>query len=89
MGLLRRKDPVTTPHDGFFLILIADDTFFPAALRDKCEAEFVSRKDKENFVEYEFKEYKLYSVLLSFLENKLPGMAHGFAFRHSRDQDGI
>ncbi len=47
-----------TLHDCLFLTLNADNTFFPAALRDKCEAEFVSRKDKENFVEYEFKEYK-------------------------------
>lgn len=43
---------------GFVLTLTTDDTFFPTALRDKCEAEFVSRKDKENFVQYEFREYK-------------------------------
>ncbi len=58
MGLHRRKDSVTTLHDCFFLTLNADDSWFPTALRNKSEAEFASRKDKENFVEYEFKEYK-------------------------------
>ena len=75
-------------HGCFFLTLIADDTFFPAALRDKCEAEFVSRRDKESFVEYEFKEYKgsflsLYSFVLFSL--KLSGTAHGFALRPNLD----
>lgn len=45
-------------HYHSVLTLNTDDTFFPTALRDKSEAEFLSRKDKENFVEYEFKEYK-------------------------------
>jgi len=35
-----------------------DDVFFSNALRDKSEAELASRKEKENFVEYEFKVYK-------------------------------
>lgn len=35
-----------------------DDMWFSNSLRLQCEAEFAARKGKENFVEYEFKEYK-------------------------------
>ncbi|KAF9473996.1 dienelactone hydrolase endo-1,3,1,4-beta-D-glucanase [Pholiota conissans] len=48
-------------------ICAEDDMFFPDALRDQSEAEFASRKNKDNFVDYEFKIYK--------------GTAHGFASR--------
>ncbi|PPQ71948.1 hypothetical protein CVT25_002826 [Psilocybe cyanescens] len=44
-----------------------DDMWFSNSLRLQCEAEFAARKGKENFVEYEFKEYK--------------GTTHGFASR--------
>jgi dienelactone hydrolase len=71
VGLFRRKDQSRTLRTCFFLTLNADDTFFPDALKDKSEAEFASRKDKENFVEYEFKVYK--------------GTAHGFALRPNLD----
>ncbi|KAH9480066.1 Hydrolase tropI [Psilocybe cubensis] len=44
-----------------------EDMWFPDTLRSAAEAEFASRKGKDNFVEYEFKEYK--------------GTTHGFASR--------
>ncbi|KAF4623970.1 hypothetical protein D9613_002402 [Agrocybe pediades] len=43
------------------------DFTFSNDMRDKCEAEFASRKGKENFVDYEFKIWK--------------GTQHGFASR--------
>ncbi|KDR77601.1 hypothetical protein GALMADRAFT_245751 [Galerina marginata CBS 339.88] len=48
-------------------ICAEEDLFFPDTLRQQSEAVFAERKGKENFVEYEFKEYK--------------GTAHGFASR--------
>ncbi|KJA16308.1 hypothetical protein HYPSUDRAFT_71469 [Hypholoma sublateritium FD-334 SS-4] len=48
-------------------ICAEEDMYFPDSLRAQSEAEFAGRKDKPNFVEYEFKEYK--------------GTAHGFASR--------
>jgi len=35
-----------------------DDRFVPDPLRQESEAELASRKDKETFVDYEFKVYK-------------------------------
>jgi carboxymethylenebutenolidase len=37
---------------------MTDDAFFPDKLRDQSEAALAGRKDKPNFVEYEFKVYK-------------------------------
>lgn len=37
---------------------LLDDMVFPNSFRSECEAEFAARKGKENFVEYEFQEYK-------------------------------
>jgi len=44
-----------------------DDQWFPTDVQQKAEAIFAERKGKENFVEYEFKQWK--------------GTAHGFAAR--------
>jgi len=44
-----------------------DDMSFKKPLRDQAEAAFAARKDKPDFVEYEFRDYK--------------GTAHGFAAR--------
>jgi len=44
-----------------------EDNAFPHQMRVDCEAVFAARKDKEDFVEYEFVDYK--------------GTAHGFAAR--------
>ncbi|KAH8104516.1 dienelactone hydrolase endo-1,3,1,4-beta-D-glucanase [Cristinia sonorae] len=44
-----------------------DDMSFGKKLRDEAEAVFAARKDKPDYVEYEFKDY--------------PGTAHGFAAR--------
>ncbi|KAH7909894.1 Alpha/Beta hydrolase protein [Hygrophoropsis aurantiaca] len=44
-----------------------EDPSFAPAFRNEAEAEFAARKDKENFVDYEFVVYK--------------GTAHGFACR--------
>ncbi|KAH9480067.1 Protein AIM2 [Psilocybe cubensis] len=44
-----------------------DDMTFSKSFRSECEAHLAGRKGKENFVEYEFKEYK--------------GTTHGFASR--------
>ncbi|KAF8187740.1 dienelactone hydrolase endo-1,3,1,4-beta-D-glucanase [Pholiota molesta] len=52
-------------------ICAEDDAFFPDKLRDQSEAALAGRKDKPNFVEYEFKVYK--------------GTAHGFASRPNLD----
>jgi len=38
--------------------IISEDFFFPDSLRHQAEAEFAGRKGKQNFVEYEFKEWK-------------------------------
>ena len=37
---------------------LTEDMFFSDSLRAQSEAELAGRKDKLNFVEYEFKEYK-------------------------------
>lgn len=38
---------------------------FKKQFQHECEAEFKSREGKDNFVDYEFKDYKgVYSVLL-------------------------
>ncbi|THH31165.1 hypothetical protein EUX98_g3022 [Antrodiella citrinella] len=44
-----------------------DDMSFKKSIRDQAEAVFDARKDKPDFVDYEFKDY--------------PGTAHGFAAR--------
>ncbi len=36
-----------------------EDMFFSDSLRAQSEAELAGRKDKPNFVEYEFKEYEV------------------------------
>lgn len=61
--------------------------YFPDSLRAQSEAELASRKDKPNFVEYEFKEYKGHFKILWYLETtnaispEWIGTAHGFASR--------
>jgi len=97
-GFAPKESFLSVLHDllFFFWPLSADDTFFPAALRDKCEAEFASRKDKDNFVEYEFKEYKGSSFYAGTLATDFePAFRHSAwlrlasKFEHSWDQDGI
>lgn len=76
-----------------------EDTFLPPSLRIQSEAELSGRNGKENFVEYEFREYK--GAFNSYAQNilgtmtdstdiarciKFPwriGTAHGFASRPS------
>ena len=63
-----------------------DDRFVPDPLRQESEAELASRKDKETFVDYEFKVYK--GSFSNFASNHafklmVPGVGtvHGFAAR--------
>lgn len=37
---------------------MVDDPTFPPLMREKAEVALAARKGKENFVEYEFKDYK-------------------------------
>ncbi|KAH7925902.1 dienelactone hydrolase endo-1,3,1,4-beta-D-glucanase [Leucogyrophana mollusca] len=68
--------PVTADHikaidvPASWVCAEEDDTF-SAALRNKSEAIFAARKGKEDFVDYEFVDYK--------------GTAHGFACRPNMD----
>lgn len=56
---------------------------FSKELRLRAEAEFEGRKGKDNFVEYEFKDYKGIYHLASFVPTSffLAGTTHGFAAR--------
>ena len=40
------------------LKLLSEDLFFPDSLRLASEAVFAERKDKANYIDYEFKVYK-------------------------------
>ena len=42
----------------FFKLLLSEDMLFPESLRLESEAVFAERKDKENYIDYEFKVYK-------------------------------
>ena len=62
-----------------------DDQFFPTDVQQRAEAIFAERKGKENFVEYEFKQWKGLRRF-KFSQSELiprprPGTAHGFAAR--------
>jgi len=60
---------------------------FNSQLRKRAEEAFSERRGKENFVEYEFKDYKgqhnqcLHTGKLSNLMVNFTGTAHGFACR--------
>ncbi|PPQ76098.1 hypothetical protein CVT26_004605 [Gymnopilus dilepis] len=84
MGSTDLVDSVVIAHPGRFTmdqvkaikvptawVCAEDDMFFPDTLRNQAEAVFKAREGKDNFVEYEFKEYK--------------GTAHGFASRPNLD----
>ena len=64
---------------------LADDQWFPTDVQQKAEAIFAERKGKENFVEYEFKQWKGLRQLKLFQsdddESVYLGTAHGFAAR--------
>lgn len=44
--------------------------FFSDSLRAQSEAELAGRKDKPNFVEYEFKEYEGAAQILRYAERE-------------------
>ena len=73
-----------------------DDYLFQNSLRDESEAELASRKDKENFVDYEFKVYKgSFSSFISNLAFKLMCRRHRSwfcctpEFGNTRGQSGV
>ncbi len=47
-----------------------EDMFFSDSLRAQSEAELAGRKDKPNFVEYEFKEYEGAAQILRYAERE-------------------
>lgn len=64
----RSRPPSSAPKVLFFCLLILlrfstfvhliEDSMFKPELRSKAEAIFAARKDKEDFIDYEFVEYK-------------------------------
>ena len=44
--------------ESLTLSLLSEDFTFGPSLKDEAEASFAARKGKENFVEYEFHDYK-------------------------------
>lgn len=69
------------------VVLLADMSF-SAKYRQECEAELEGRRGKDNFVDYEFKDYKGKLPIPPWLHNSLsmcsrphPGTTHGFAAR--------
>lgn len=66
--------------------LLAEDGPFPKAVRDEAEAVFAARKDKADYVDYEFRDYEgtQSAIDIYYGEDELtvlPGTVHGFACR--------
>jgi carboxymethylenebutenolidase len=67
--------------------MVSEDNNFKPALRNDAEAIFAARKDKPDFIAYEFKDWKGTSRELSPLscahgyDITCTGTAHGFAIR--------
>ena len=58
MGKRRRYSPYVQIFCGCEIWTTADDPWFNADVQLKAEAIFAERTGKENFVEYEFKQWK-------------------------------
>lgn len=66
--------------------IIADDSTFTPSLRQEAEAIFAARKDKPEYIDYEFKDYKgSHSYFQTSIRGKYllhyVGTVHGFAAR--------